>query len=43
MGFTRFPQVFCLFFGFLCDFGHKRGDFTGDLVGTVRNQTQLCE
>ena len=30
MGFTWFPQVFCGFFGVLCDFGHKMGDFTGD-------------
>jgi hypothetical protein len=30
MGFTWFPQVFCGFFGFLCDLGHKMGDFTGD-------------
>ena len=30
MGFTWFPQVFCGFLGFLCDLGHKMGDFTGD-------------
>jgi hypothetical protein len=30
MGFAWFPQVFCGFFGFLCDLGHKMGDFTGD-------------